>query len=233
MLGEEIEHHDLLMVDSALKLGKINFLIQRSSAEIYEKSWVKKTKAMHGKLKVNGDILTDFGKEINFDKIHWWIFRKEKNLEELLEKTEKALDSILKIKRDSDSLKKTVYFESYIETIETLEKFIGKHDEEIQVLYEYVLWLKEKDVLAPSILFSRKIWRSTELDYKVIHHSDIEEDDAIIKRCTEGALGLGDPVHRYTLIEMYMDISCDFYDSDPEDYSDKPFPMKRTLQYSK
>ena len=227
MLEEEIKHHDSLMLDSALKFGKINFLIQRSSAEIYNKSRVKKTKLIFGKLEVDDNKLNDFGHEINFDEIHWWIFKKETNLEELLERTENALNSTLKIKRDSDSLKKTVYFESYIETIETLKKFIRDHEEEIQVLYEYVLWLEEKDVLAPSILFTRKIWRSTILDYKIIHHPDIEEYDVIIKRCTEGALGLGDPVHTYTLIEMCMDIGSDLYDSDPEGYDTNPFPMKR------
>ena len=227
MLKEEIEHHDSLMLDSALKLGKTNFLIQRSSAIIYNKSMVETKTRVTGTLEDEDNKLNDFGHEINFDEIHWWIFKKETNLEELLERTEKTLNSTLKIKRDSDSLKKTVHFESYIETIQTLNKFIRDHDKEIQVLYEYVLWLKEKDVLAPSILFTRKIWRSTILDYKIIHHPDIEENDLIIKRCTEGALGLGDPVHTYTLFEISMDIGFDLYDSDPEGYYTNPFPMKR------
>ena len=225
MLEEEFEHHDLLMLDSALKLGKIDFLIQRSSAEIYIKSWIKKKKLMHGKLEVNDDKLTDFGNEVNFDEIHWWIFRKETNVEELLERTKKALNSTLKIKRDSDILKRKVHFKSYIETIEKLVEFLEEHDEEIQALFEYVSWLNKKDVLAPSILFSDKIWRSTRLDYKIIHHFDIEENDDIIKRCAEGALGLGDPILGYTLINVYMDIGSDLYDSDPEGYYNKPFPL--------
>lgn len=225
MLEEEIEHHELLMLDSVLKLGQINFLIQKSSAEIYTKSRIKKTKLMHGRLEVSDDKLTEFGNEINFDEIHWWIFRKETNIEDLLERTKKALNSTLKIKRDSDILKRKGYFKSYIETIKKLVEFLEDHDEEIQVLFEYVSWLNEKDVLAPSILFSDKIWRSTRLDYKIIHHFDIEENDDIIKRCLEGALGLGDPTHEYTLIEVYMDVGCDLYDSDPESYYNKPFPL--------
>lgn len=225
MLEEEIEHHDLLMLDSALKLGKINFLIQRSSAEIYSKSWIKKRKLLHGKLEVNDDKLTDFGSEINFDEIHWWIFRKETNIEELLERTKKALNSTLKIKRDSDIFKRKVYFKSYIEIIKKLVEFLEEHCEEIHVLFEYVSWLNEKDDFAPSILFSDKIWRSTRLDYEIIHHFDIEENSDIIKRCAEGALGLGDPILGYTLIKVHMDVGSDLYDSDPEGYYDKPFPL--------
>lgn len=105
MFEEEIEHHDLLMLDPALKLGRINFIIQRSSAEIYNKSWIKKTNLWHG-VEVNDGKLTDFGNEINFDEIHWWIFRKETNIDELFERTQNTLNSILKIKRDSDILKK-------------------------------------------------------------------------------------------------------------------------------
>ena len=106
-------------------------------------------------------------------------------------------------------------------------KFLDDHQEDIQKLSEYVLWLNEKDVLAPSILFSNNVWRSTRLDYKHIYHFDLCETEEDIKSCAESALGLKHPVYGSTLIEVYTDISSDLYGYDPEDDYDIPFPMER------
>lgn len=207
-------NHDALFSGSSLEIGKIHWYIQKADTEMNRRCWVKGEKFFDHKE------LTDFGKEV-IDEIHWWIFKKETEIEELYEKTKNTLSAVQKLKEDSSLLKEKYYVESYLELVQRIKEFTEAHKEDIHILYEYVVWLNEEDVLAPSMLFTYRVWGSTRLSDRtvIIPVNGIDEDLERIKICTEVALGLRD-TSRYTLEHVYFDICSDLADSiDPEFHS--------------
>lgn len=194
-------NHDELFSGSSLEIGKIHWYIQKADTEIN----------FFGNKE-------DFGKDVGFDNIHWWIFKKETEIEELYNKTENTLSSAQKLKEDAFLLKEKYYSESYPDLVKRIKEFTELHKEEIHTLYDYVVWLNKKDVLAPSMLFTYRVWGSTRLSDRTVRipTNDIDEDLEGVKRCTEVALGFwfrGE----YTLEDVYSDICSDIADSiDPE-----------------
>jgi len=208
--NEEVEiNHDKLFSGSSLKIGKIQWYI----------------------LKADSEKERNFGKKVK-DEIHWWVFEKETQIEELLNRTSSTLSSVQKLKEDSFSLKESYYPESYEELIAKIKEFTESHSKEVEDLYDYVVWLNKKDVLAPSILFTYRIWGSTRLSDRTIKITATtvdEENPEIIKRTTEIALGL---FHRWqhTLYSAHSDISAEIADSiDPEEYSGPILVPKKRL----
>jgi len=224
---EEMEiNHDKLFSGSSLKIGKIHWYILKADSEMERKC--------HVKGKIGEIVLTDFGKEM-IDEIHWWVFKKETQIEELLNQTSNTLSSVQKLKEDSLSLKKSCYPESYEELISKIKEFTESHNKEIDALYDYVVWLNKKDILAPSILFSYRVWGATRLSdrtIKIIAATIEDENPKIINITTEIALGLREgPLTLYTLHSIYMDISEEIFNSiDPEEYSGSiSIPKKRLI----
>ena len=87
-------------------------------------------------------------------------FIKEQDVEELLQRTERTLIAIQTLKEKSDKLTNK-YPKTYEELISILAGFLDFYKDEIQILYDYVLWLAEKDKCAPSILYSYRVWGTT------------------------------------------------------------------------
>ena len=56
---------------------------------------------------------TPFGEEVGLDEIHWWVFRKESDLEELDMKTKETLALMQKLKEDSQAIKNKSLPKSY------------------------------------------------------------------------------------------------------------------------
>lgn len=125
------------------------------------------------KLIVNGHLLVGtkkhqirerqngFWGEIGKDEIHWWVAKKEIDIQELKEDTEKTHKAAKVLKDDSAKLKSIYEASSYSELIDALDKFVVDHEEGITVLYDYVKKLHRKDALAPSILFTYRVWGTT------------------------------------------------------------------------
>ena len=194
-------NHDELFSGSSLEIGKIHWYIQKADSGIN----------FFGHK-------DNYGKDVGYDNIHWWIFKKETEIEELSRKTKNTLRYVQKLKEDSFLLKEKHYSESYPDLVKRIKEFTESHKEEIHTLYDYVVWLNKKDVLAPSMLFTYRVWGSTRLSDRtvIIPVNEIDEDLERIKRCTEVALGLRDG-SRYTLEYVYFDICSDLADSiDPE-----------------
>jgi hypothetical protein len=105
---------------------------------------------------------TDFGKEVGRDEINWWVFKKEANLNELRQQTERALDAAQTLKKTTDALKDNRP-ETYEDLLAILRRFADHHAKEIVILHEYVRWLSARDVLAPKILFTYRVWVSTRM----------------------------------------------------------------------
>jgi len=200
----EIKHHKMLFSGASLELGKIHWYIQKADTEM---------------------------NEVGFDEIHWWVFKKETNVEKLLKKSEEALKSVQKLKEDSFELKKQPPLKSYSDLIRKIKEFTEHHKEEIHVLYDYVVWLHKKDVLAPCVLFTYRVWGSTRLSDRMvrINANDIAEDCEMVKKCTEFSLGLRIR-SRYTIVDAYWDILSDIAESaDPEYQRSIVVPKQRVI----
>lgn len=192
---------------------------------MWRRSYVK------GKDLFNRLELTDFGKEVAADEISWWVHKKETEHEELLKRTKKTLISVQKLKEDFFILKERLHPTSYPDLIMKIKDFTEAHDEEIRELHDYVHWLYEKDALAPSILFTYRVWGSTRLSDRsvMVTANAIDVDIEIVKRCTEFALGLRSKFGYY-LNRIYLDILSDIVDStEPEYLSSISVPQQTLL----
>lgn len=209
MFETEISYHEYLFSGSALHVGKIHRFLIIANANIESKIW------KHGTERE----LTDFGKEVNYDKIHWWVFTKESDVGTLLDKTNSVCDAVINI-RKSSLLNKKIDYESYESIILAIKNFTENNASEINELYDYVSWLYDKNILAPSILFTRKVWRSPRLKFEkqLINSDSLDED------CIEFALGLRDEPHDYTLLNIYYEIDLEAYERDPEYHDQHPTP---------
>ncbi len=214
MILDDINHEELFS-GSSLEIGKIHWYIQKADTVMDQQRWIK------GENFFDHKELTAFGKEVGFDEIHWWIFNKETDIMELYGRTEKTLNSVQKLKEDSFRLKEKNYSESYQELVKRIKEFTESHKEEIHALYDYVVWLNKKDLLAPSMLFTYRVWGSTRLSDRtvIIDENIIDNDMERVKYCTEVSIGLRSrgSSGRYTLEDVYDDICADIAESvDPE-----------------
>ena len=85
-------------------------------------------------------------------------------------------------------------FDSYPELLAFLfDNSLSVTRPEIEVLHEYVRWLAERDILAPHILFTYRVWGSTRRGDRWIDVREIsieEEEPQHLCRLTEAVLGL-------------------------------------------
>jgi hypothetical protein len=179
---------------------------------------------------------TDFGHEVGRDEIHWWVFRKEGDVEELRSRTERALDAAQALKASSRRLRSNPP-STYKQLVGLLRAFADKHPDEINTLHSYVSWLYDKDPLAPCILFTYRVWSATRLadrDHDIEATSPGAEDPQRIETLTEIVLGL---LQRgvYTIdrvrAEIAVEIGEAWADREPEDVwfaRPTPIPEKRT-----
>jgi hypothetical protein len=163
--------------------------------------------------------LTDFAKEVGDDEINWWITRKEKAIDEFRQRTERALQAVQTLKEASVKLKNKEP-ESYNELVSILREFAEQHSAEIELLYEYVHWLAERNSLAPNILFAFRVWGSTRLGdrwLKVDTESTEGPEQEVTKELVKIVLGLRSRSF-YAFDKAYLDISEQIYESmDPEE----------------
>ena len=134
---------------------------------------------------------TDFGREVGRDEINWWVFKKEREIEEFRSETIKALRAAQSLKKSSEALKSKRY-ESYADLLQMLTQFAKDHDTDIKALHQFVLWLAARDVLAPVILFTDRVWGSTRMGNREVK-VDTNEPKAsqdTIKSIAEVVFGL-------------------------------------------
>ena len=222
MSTDEIKIHEILFDGSSLQMGKIHWYILRASNEMYERQYVEK-----GETRVS----TAFAKEVAQDETHWWVFKKETDIDEFQKKTHNLLEQVQKLKEDSLSIKNKFVPESYDELVYNLKEFASQHSVEINALYDYVVWLFNRDVLAPSILFSYRVWGSTRRSVRIIRviGNSPEQDENNVKTCIEIIFGLRDRMC-WSIYTIYNDMASDIADSyDPEDRPSSISVDKRAL----
>ena len=215
MLDEKV--HDVLFSDATIKLGEIHWTLLKAASAMDGKRW-RAIKETIGSSHED----TEFGKEVGWDEIHWWIFKKETNVEELLAKTERTLKSAQTLKNAAAKLK-TKEPKSYRDLLLILKAFAEKHRTEIDSLHAYVGWLMKRDVMAPRILFTYRVWGSTRMSDR---HLDVEEaenarsDINKLHALTEIVLGVRQGRH-LVYDEVYNEIGFEIYEGlDPEEVSD-------------
>lgn len=229
MVFDSINHEDLFSGASFI-LGKIHWYIQKADTEMDKKVKVAVDKSKPFDL--DPITLTDFGKDVGFDYIHWWVFKKEQNETELLEKTKIVLSAVQTLKKESELFKLGYKPTTYPNLIRSIKDFSEKYSKEICILFDYVKWLHTKDILAPVILFTDRIWGSTklgDLEVKIVS-DDIDDDIEGMKRCTEYALGLQER-SEYIIQKIYRGIQSDLADSiDPESHRALVVPKQELIR---
>jgi hypothetical protein len=184
-------------------------------------------------LSIYRDQATEFGREVGRDEIDWWINRKETDLAEFSKRAALALKSAQVLKESSHALKK-IDVERYEELVEWIKAFAAKHSEQITAVLEFASWLHSRNPLAPTILFTYKVWGSTRLADRIapitwVANSPEEEGQEVMERLIETAWGFQSR-GLYTYVHAAFDIAADFYD-DPSK-RDLPIPASRVVRWT-
>jgi hypothetical protein len=158
---------------------------------------------------------TDFGREVGRDEIHWWVFKRESEIDLLRDKTGHALDAVQRLRTASDRLRRQGYPDSYEELLGRLKQFTEANAADIGVLHDYVVWLASRDVRAPVLLFTHRVWGDTRRgDRWAIEPKATEprsEDLVIMRRLAETVLGLRLSQAIYAFDRAAMDVAEDMY----------------------
>jgi hypothetical protein len=223
-----------IVTDTTSMLGELHWYLLRSSKLMSDKQcrvWEEHSFGLRSERRE----LTDFGQEVGRDEIDWWINRKEQDTPELRERTEYAMAAAQTLRTTAIAMRG---FEpaSYDDLVAKLHGFVESCRAEIAVLYEYVVWLDRKSVLAPEILFTYKVWGSTRMaerrvDINFALSTPKEEEPNTILRLTEIVLGLSDS-HSSAFERAQMDLLGEAYESGPEDDEEEPLqiPIDRILR---
>lgn len=205
--------HERLFSDTGLKLGK-TLLHLLSAVQQMEKRKYAATP--------DGTVRTEFGEEVGKDEIQWWVCKKEANINELLDKVRSTLKSLQVLKESSSKLDPSG-IQSYADLVTTLEKFTETYERQIGDLYDFTVWLKQRDLMAPAIMFAYRVWGSTRRSNRWLElDSDIATPE-VIRILTEIAYGLFQRWN-YVRFHVTMDIGSDMYDRDPENYQPQEIP---------
>jgi hypothetical protein len=184
-----------IVTDATSMLGELHWYLLRSSKLMSDERSRVWDELSYG-IKIERREPTDFGREVGRDEIDWWINRKEQDIPELRERSEQAKASAQTLRTNAILLRG---FEPacYDDLLAKFKGFVESYRPEITVLYEYVVWLDSKSVLAPEILFTYKVWGSTRMadrsiDINTAISTPKDEQSSTILRLAEIVLGLSD-----------------------------------------
>jgi hypothetical protein len=157
---------------------------------------------------------TDFGREVGRDEINWWVFKKEPDIEELGKQTRQALEAAQKLKEQSKLLRSKKPG-TYPELLEVLRHFAEEYAAEIDTLHRYVHWLNARDPLAPTILFTYRVWGSTRMGDRTVKFAGSESEPLpdTIKRLTELILGLTNSLGTPILFTAHYEIGSEIWEN--------------------
>jgi len=191
ILRPECEH-DAVFCPATQKLGEFHWYLLRAATLMYSKTTTTTKVTESVRFTTLRGATTEFGKEVGGDEINWWVCRKETQLEELDGRTHVALEAAQALKQAADELRRK-QFGSYPDLLNCLKQFAEKHIREIDSILEYARWLADRDILAPSILFSYRVWGTTRRSDRWIDVDPIDlnkEDPNKLRQLVEIVLGL-------------------------------------------
>ena len=153
----------------------------------------------------------------------WWIKKKERNVDELEEKTKYILQILEEFREQVEQLKKIPRFESYEDIIQGLKIFTEDHSTTINELLKYVEFLNDKDEIALYMLYYWDIWRSDKNDINSRQKEEIPQEDSKFDNfCVEFATGVRDGFGFPTYTKVWGDVHGDYYDSVDPEYAGTP-----------
>ncbi len=180
--------------ESALALGRIHWCLSAANSELWNKVFttVPVSPNTGARFTITRSQRTAFGHEVANDEIRWWITKREKHLSELDLETRKTIPSVEKIilaikAFDCNSVR------DYTSLVGALGELTDSVIDEILVLSRYVHLLKRRDQLAPSMLFTQKVWHATPLaDRRVgVTTADFDsEPESVQQRIIECVYGI-------------------------------------------
>ena len=230
------DENEAVFCPATLKLGELHWYVLRASYQMHDKTIVE-IKVGEGKLSPIRQEHTDFGKEVGRDEINWWVFKKEPDIAELKKQTTRALEAAQKLKEASELIsgKRTV---TYPELLDGLRRFAEHHEKEIDTLDQYVRWLNSRDALAPTILFTYRVWGSTRMSNRMVKldESELEPKPETIKRLTEIILGLVTDLGTPILFKAEYEVGSEIYERtgyDEESASEIKIPMDRVVRLAR
>lgn len=222
--------HATFFSSAILRLGEIHWRIVRAADLMDAKAYVKK-KVREGLSFITQES-TDFGKEVGRDEINWWVFRKENDIHALREMTQRAVEAAQILKEASAVLRKSKAAGSYSELLNALRSFAEERGREIEILYDYVMWLGSRDPMAPAILFTYRVWGSTRRGdrWPDIDASAQAPDTDAIRHCSAIVLGLTSR-GLATLDQAHYEIGAEIWEriADEETARDVEIPMGRVV----
>jgi len=227
--------HMTVLKPTATILGEILWFLLKASNAIAELTDSKAPKDENGFVRLSDIEPTEFRQELSGDEIHWWVFKKESNLEELKKRTEVARDAVQRLKEAAVKLQQRHSVRSYDELLSLLKLYAESHASDINTLYLYVKWLYQQDPLAPGILFTYRVWgttRRTERWWLGKLASSLEEENPeVIRRLTEIMLGLyrTRPYGLYTWQSVYQEYQMELSESYSEEETTYIRPSARDV----
>jgi hypothetical protein len=206
--------HDAVFCPETCRLGEILWHLLKADKMMEEKCYHR---VKEGNF-LRYESTTEFGKEVGRDEIHWWIFNKENEIDSFRVRSESALEVAERLKAHATALK-GLRPESYGALLTVLRAFAKTHQSDIEIIHDYLVWLRRRDPMAPSILFTYRVWGSTRrgdrsLDLRGDNPQD--ENQETIHALTEIALGLRVGMGLYAYDRALFDVGSEIYDSDPE-----------------
>jgi hypothetical protein len=230
MPAKRDDRDDPLCCPATLKLGEIHWCILRAANLMHEKTTIQKKLGLA--IFIQSEV-TSFGREVGRDEINWWVSKREKDIDGLKEHTEQALKAAQTLKEAADALRRNKP-EAYEELLAMLREFAEGHIAAIDQLHAYVRWLSERDVMAPTILFTYRVWGSTRRSERwpnVDTSSQVPQPDAL-RHLAEVVLGLSS--HRLSTLDWaFFEVGQEMYESgqfDEESGTPIQPPMTRVVR---
>ena len=201
--------HAAVICPETLRLGEILWYLLKAEQDLRNASFTTDAKGVQQR--------TPFGDEVGRDAIHWWVFKKESDLNRLEARTNQALEAADRLKKASATLRRH-RAESYDALLAALRDFAVRHAADVLALHGYVTWLWGLEMLAPSILFTYRVWGSTRRDDRwadLTAQSLESETPTMLRHLTEMALGLRNRFI-YAFDHAIFEIGAEAYERNPE-----------------
>ena len=223
-----------IVTDTTSMLAELHWYLLKSS-KLMSDERDRVMEVFSCEVKIERRESTDFGREVGQDEIDWWINRKEQDTPELRERSERAMAAAQTLRTKAIALRGCEPV-SYDALMAKFKGFVESCRAEITVLYEYVVWLNGKSVLAPEILFTYKVWGSTRMsdrstDINFALSTPKEEEPGTLLKLTEIVLGLSDS-HFSAFNRAQFDLFEEAYESGAGEDEEEPLrlPMDRILR---
>ncbi len=219
--------HDAVFCPETCRLGEILWHLLKADKMMQEQCY-RLVKEGHF---VRYESPTEFGKEVGRDEIHWWIFKKENDLDSFRVRSESTLGAAERLKAHATELK-ALRPESYGALLTALRAFAATHQADIENIHEYLMWLRQRNPLAPCILFTYRVWGSTrraDRSLDVNGNNPQDESRETMHALTEIALGLRVSIGLCAFDRAVIDVGSAIYDSDPERADEIAIPEDKVV----